>query len=294
MQGGDAEVATTPAEMGAEEVTTVVDGRRLHYLTAGDPGDPPLVLLHGGIIDAAHISWGELIGPLSEGARVIAPDLPGYGKSALPEGPFGVPDHVDAVASLLADLDLADPVVAGISMGGGVAVGLGLEAPERVGRLVAVAPFALGGGLPNGALSWLLAKVQVTNHVSVALMRRSRGFLAASVENLCYEGNPVNAAAMARIAAEVERPDAGAAFRRLRAAEVTRGGYRTDYSPRLGDMSVPVRLVHGQADEVIPADVSERAHERALNSELFTLEECGHLVTLERPDRTYELVSEVL
>jgi len=277
----------------AEERTRTVNGQRVHYLTAGD-GDPTLLLLHGGIIDAAHITWGEHIGPLAEHATVVAPNLPGYGASPVPEGEWSVPHHADTVAAMLEELDVEDAVLAGVSMGGGVAVGTALQAPGRVGRLVIFDPFALGGGLPNGRLTWLLATVQVTNYAAVALMRRSRGFVESSVNGLCAEGNEVSQATVDRVFQEVKRPNAGAAFRKLRDYEVTRDGYRTDYSPRLPDLSVPARFVHGREDDLIPLAVSERAHEQVPDAELFVLEECGHIPPLELPERSRELLVDVL
>lgn len=277
----------------ATERTVTANGQQVRCLAAGE-GDPTLLLLHGGIIDAAHITWGEHIGPLAEHATVLAPDLPGYGASPVPDGEWAVPHHVDTVAAMLDELDVEDAVLAGVSMGGGVAVGVGLEAPERVDRLVAFDPFALGGGLPNGWLSWLLATVQVTNHLAIALMRRSRGFVESSVNGLCYEGNEVSQVTVDRVFQEVQRPNAGAAFRKLRDYEVTREGYRTDYSPRLGELTVPARFVHGREDGVIPVSVSERAHERVPDSELFVLDECGHIPPLELPERSRELLIEAL
>jgi len=47
------------------EETVAVDGERGHSLTANDPEDPTALLLHGGIIDAAHVSWGSVIEPLA-------------------------------------------------------------------------------------------------------------------------------------------------------------------------------------------------------------------------------------
>ena len=277
----------------ATERTVTANGQRVHYLTAGE-GDPTLVLLHGGIIDAAHITWGEHIGPLAEHATVLAPDLPGYGASPVPDGEWSVPHHVDTVAAMLAELEVEDAVLAGVSMGGGVAVGVGLEAPERVDRLVAFDPFALGGGLPNGRLSWLLANVQVTNYLSVALMRRSRGFVESSVNGLCSEGNEVSDVTVDRVFQEVKRPNAGAAFRKLRSYEVTREGYRTDYSPRLGELAVPARFVHGREDDLIPLSVSARADEQTPDSELVVLDGCGHIPPLELPERSRELLVDVL
>ncbi len=277
----------------ATERTVTANGQQVHYLIAGD-GDRTLLLLHGGIINAAHITWGEHIGPLAEHATVVAPDLPGYGASPLPAGEWSVPHHADTVAAMLDELDVENAVLAGVSMGGGVAVGAGLQAPERVDRLVTFDPFALGGGLPNGRLSWLLANVQVTNHAAIALMRRSRGFVERSVNGLCHEGNEVSNVTVDRVFQEVQRPNAGAAFRKLRSYEVTREGYRTDYSPRLGELTVPTRFVHGREDDLIPLSVSARADERAPDSELVVLEECGHIPPLELPERSRELLVDVL
>lgn len=283
--------AGVAGDVDVAESTADVDGQPVHYLTAGD-GERTLVLLHGGIIDAAAVSWGDCLGSLAADARVIAPDLPGYGASPAPPGPLSVPDHVDAVAGLLAELDVDGAVVAGLSMGGGVAVGLGLRIPERVSGVVAIDAFGLGAPLASGRLTWLLAKLQVTNRVSVALMRRSRRFTRAAVDALAHDG--VSEAAIDRVIAEVRRPDAGAAFRKFRAGEVTWDGYRTDYTARLDELTTPVRFVHGRRDEVVPVECSERAAELAPDSDLSVLPECGHLPPLERPERTAELVTGAL
>lgn len=285
--------ATALLDADVDSETVQIRGRRLHYLTAG-AGTRPLVLLHGGIIDAAHVSWGELVGPLAEEATVYAPDLPGYGASEMPADPLSMPTLVESVAAFLDELSLEDPVVTGLSMGGGVAVGLALAYPERVSRVVALDAFALGRELPNGLLTWLLAKIQVTNHLSVALMRRSRRVTVAGLASLVADPDTLSADVIDRVVAEVNRPGAGRAFRAFRANEVTRSGYRTDYSDRVADLSVPVRYVHGADDDLLPPAWSERAADRTPDSELFVLDECGHLPTFERPDRVRDLVADVL
>jgi hypothetical protein len=112
-QGASELVDTGGIDVTDETVT--VDGNRLHYLTGGS-GDTPLILLHGGIIDAAHISWGELLGPFTEQTRVYALNLPGYGGSELPDGPLSMASHVEAVAGFIDTLDIEDPVIAGTSI----------------------------------------------------------------------------------------------------------------------------------------------------------------------------------
>jgi pimeloyl-ACP methyl ester carboxylesterase len=163
-----------------------------------------------------------------------------------------------------------------------------------VSQVVALEAFALGSELSNGLLTWLLAKIQVTNHLSVALMRRSRRFVESSLGSLAYDPDSISEATIDRVIDEVKRPGAGAAFRKFRATEVTRNGYRTDYSNRLSELTVPVRYVHGVADDLLPPRWSERAAERTPDSDLYMLEECGHLAPLEKTEEVYDLVTELL
>jgi pimeloyl-ACP methyl ester carboxylesterase len=272
--------------------TVTAAGHSVRYLTAGS--GPPLVLLHGGIIDAAGISWGELIEPLAEDASVYALDLLGYGESELPPGPLSMTRHVDTVAAVLDELDLDDPVVAGLSMGGGVAVGLGLSAPEQVGALVPIDAFALGSELSSGLLTWLLAKIQVTNNVSVALTARSRRFAEASLASLAFDADSISPVTVDRVMEEARRPNAGKAFRKFRASEVTRDGYRTNYADDVATLDVPTHFVHGADDDLLPPAWSRRAAERTPGAELSILDDCGHLTTLERPESVRAIIREML
>lgn len=273
--------------------TVSVRGETMHYLRAGDAG-PPLVLLHGGIIDAAHVSWAPQLAPLAEHARVYAPNFPGYGPTPLPDDALTIGRHVDSIAGFLDALDLEDVVVAGISMGGGVAVGLGLDHPERLAHVVALDAMALGSELAGGKLTWLLAKLRVTNRLSVALMRRSRQYVRLGLESLVHEDWFVPSALVDLVQAEARRPGAGAAFRNFRAHEVGWRGYRTDYTARLSELSVPATLVHGQDDGVFPVAWSERAASRMPAAELHLFEDCGHLPTWERTDDVAAVLAALL
>ncbi len=116
-------------------------GLRLHYRDQGEPQAPVLLLLHGyGDSYASWEAWAQLLQP---GYRVISLDLPGHGLTAAPS------DYrldADALAALVRDfaqaLKLPPYVVAGNSMGGGVAWKLALLAPEQLRGLVLVGPHA--------------------------------------------------------------------------------------------------------------------------------------------------------
>lgn len=276
-----------------EQQRVTVDGDHIHYLEAGDDG-PPLVLVHGGAIDAAHISWAPQLDTLADDAHVYAPNLPGYGPNPQPDGPLTIQDHAEAVAGFLAELDLDDVVLAGISMGGGASIGVGLDHPERVRRIVALDAMGLGSALSTGKLTWVVSKLQFMNRLSVALMRRSRGYVEFGLEALVADEYDVPAELVDLVQEEASRSGAGAGFRALRAGEVTWNGYRTDYTDRLSDLSLPVDLVHGAEDEVIPRSWSERAVDRLPDGDLTVLEETGHMATWERTARVDEIVSSAL
>jgi pimeloyl-ACP methyl ester carboxylesterase len=270
-----------------------IDGTPIHYLRAGDAG-PAVVLLHGGIIDAAHVSWAPQLDTLADNARIYAPNLPGYGPNRLPGDDLTIPHHVETMAGFLDALDLEDAVVAGISMGGGVALGLGLDHPDRLDHVVALDAMGLGSELSGGKLTWLLAKLRVTNRFSVALMRRSRAYVRLGLEALVYENDDIPPTLVDLVQAEAGRPGAGSAFRNFRANEVTWQGYRTDYTDRLSAFPVPTTLVHGREDEVFPVAWAERAARDIPAADLHVLEDCGHLPTWERTDRVAEIITAVL
>ena len=273
--------------------TTVVDGDRIHYREAGDPTDPTILLLHGGIIDAAHVSWGAVIEPLAEDCHVIAPDLLGYGQSALPAGLYSVSRHVDVIEGVVDQLGLESPSIAGLSLGGAVGLGLALRRPALVADLLLIDSFGLGRELPNGLLSYALARVQLPNRIAIALFRRSRRLTKASLGGIVADLEELPEAAVDAVYEEVQRPTAGAAFRRFRAAEVTRDGYRTVYVDDLPELAVPTRLLHGAEDEVVPLTWAERAAGRIPDSELVVLESCAHWPPREAPETVVEHAREI-
>jgi 3-oxoadipate enol-lactonase len=110
-------------------------------LAHDDAGEgPALVLLHGHPFDRRM--WAPQLRSLSAGFRVLAPDLPGYG-GAPPRGrTTTMGELADAVLDFIDALDVTRAVVVGLSMGGLVAMELGLRAPDRVVGLVLAATTA--------------------------------------------------------------------------------------------------------------------------------------------------------
>lgn len=272
----------------ATDRSTTVDGHRIHYRDAG--AGPPLLLLHGGIVDAAPISWGAVLDPLAEDFRVIAPDLLGYGDSDTPDVACTVERHVATMTGFCDALDLAEPAVAGLSLGGAVGLGLALDSDVSLRRLALIDSFGLGRELPNGRLSWLLARVQLPNRLAIALFARSRRLTKASLGGIVADVEGLSSEAIDRVWEYAKRPNAGVAFRSFRAHEITRTGYRTDFTPRLGGVDVPTLLIHGARDEVVPLAWAERAAERLPDGRLAVLDDCAHWPPREDPAAVVRLL----
>ena len=233
----------------------------------------PLVLLHG--VASSRLIWRHVCGPLSARRRVVAVDMPGFGASQ-PAGPgfeFG------AVAGRLADgLALERFDLVGHSLGGAVAVAVAAHRPEAVRRLVLVAP----AGLAPRA-------------VGVAALLGQGAELATHARNvLGYRWADRAAARWAMLAATVADPGAlapddarlilAASDGGRRIADGVRQALAADLRDDLAAAPMPVGLIWGTADRVVPYGGLEALRELRPDAVVETLPDTGHMPHVERPD----------
>ena len=102
------------------EVSADGDDVDLHYRTGGS--GPPLVFLHGIGLDAATVSWRHALPALAEDRTVYAPDLPGHGESDKPNRAYTTAYYLETVEAFLDAIDVEEPAMAGLSMGGALAL----------------------------------------------------------------------------------------------------------------------------------------------------------------------------
>src|SRR5947209_16948710 len=121
-----------------EEIT--LHGHRVRYRQEG--WGPAIVLIHG--ITGSSDTWDEVIEPLAEHYTVVAPDLLGHGASAKPRGDYSLGAYASGVRDLLGALGHSRATVVGHSLGGGIAMQMAYQFPERVERLVLVSSGGLG------------------------------------------------------------------------------------------------------------------------------------------------------
>ena len=129
---------------------TIVDGRRV-YARVGSctPEAPPLVLVHGFIVAGnVYLPAAET---LVRDFAVYVPDLPGYGKSDLPQRPLDIPELADALIAWMDAIGISHASFVGNSMGAQIVADLAARRPERVGKIVLQAPT-----VPTGERSMLI------------------------------------------------------------------------------------------------------------------------------------------
>jgi pimeloyl-ACP methyl ester carboxylesterase len=243
---------------------------------------PPVIAIHG--LGATKASFLPTVAALGPSFRVIALDLPGFGESRKPLGaPYDARFFADAVLELLDALGLDRAHLIGNSLGGRVALEVGLRAPERVDRLVLLAPsMAWRRKRPWAPLLRMvrpeLGAIQPTSRAAIErvvdrMIPGARdGWTAAGVDEfmrayLTPRGRAAFYAAARQIYLEEPEGEDG-------------------FWPRLKTLSRPALFVWGRRDSLVPIGFARHVTDALPTAEHLELD-CGHVPQLERPRATH-------
>lgn len=264
---------------------------RIRYLRAGEEGSP-VVLLHGGGLDNAGLSWKYALPALAERHRVYAPDWPKHGRSRPWQGRADQAGLEKCLLDLLDHWELPSAALVGLSMGGAAVVGLALKHPERAARLV----LAGCGGLQERVAWHRLSRfaVQPLPARLTGLLLTRRVLRAALARSTFKSPVPELDDLASEVYAELRRKPGRDPYSDWQRHEIGRRAMRTDHTGRLGELACPAFLVHGADDDLVPVARAREAAALIPGSELRVLEECGHWVPRERPDAFLEAVAEFL
>jgi len=260
-------------------------------------GDTPIVLLHGGGVDSAMLSWREVMSCLPERYTAYAIDLPGYGHSGRPDGMEGAAfyqKHIAAVESVVDTLGLNTFVLSGLSMGGAIGIGYALAHPERVAALVPVDSWGLVSRMPmNGLYYWC-----VNTHAlraSFRLFARHRWLVRWTVEvSLIGDKAKATDALVDEVFALCQVPNAEASMRDFQRSSLTRTNAIPDYTGRLSALAMPTLFMNGEKDALVPCKVSESAAGQVQHGRLHIMQGCRHWAQKERPEEYVAVVDAFL
>jgi pimeloyl-ACP methyl ester carboxylesterase len=265
----------------------VLHGHRIAYRTAGS--GPVLLLIHG--IAGSSATWDEVLPWLAERYTVVAPDLLGHGRSAKPRGDYSLGAYANAIRDLLGMLDHEHASIVGHSLGGGIAMQLAYQFPERCERLVLVSSGGLGrelhlllraAALPGA--EWvlpLLCAEKVGDAVDgMAHFFGRMGLLAGADLDELWRGFR-----------SLGDADARQAFVHTLRTIVDPGGQRVNAADRLYlAAAIPTMIVWGEHDPMIPVAHARAAHEAVPGSRLEVFADTGHFPHRDQPRRFVEVL----
>jgi pyruvate dehydrogenase E2 component (dihydrolipoamide acetyltransferase) len=244
-------------EAGPAPETVEVEAGRLRFLRQGDGGEP-LVLLHG---FGGDLNNWLFTAPALAGEHVVyALDLPGHGGSSKDVGTGNVDYLAQAVEQFLDVQGLERVHLVGHSMGGLVATRLALAAPRRVASLALVAGAGLGEEIN-------------LEYIEGFIGAERRRELKPALELLFADRSLVTRQLVDDVLKYKRIDGVDQALRAIAANAFGEGGQRVVIADRLGELEVPLLVVWGREDRIIPAAHAERAPEGA---EVHVLDGQGH------------------
>ena len=254
---------------------SVGGGRIFHYdIGTGEP----VVLLHGYNHHAE--AWVRNIGPLAAaGWRVIALDLPGFGRSGVPEMRYSLPGYAGFLADFLDTLGIGSAHLVGSSMGGAIALRLAVDHPDRVNSVTGVDAAGFFTHVPR---YWSIA----ANPLAKVLIRPFLGqkrLLRWSHSRAYYDSTLSSTEQTDLMAEAYAQP--GYKDHILAMAESMLLAPESDLLwDALPGIKAPVLIVWGRQDRTISVRHAYRAAQRLPSAAVVIYDQCGHLPMYEKPD----------
>jgi pimeloyl-ACP methyl ester carboxylesterase len=243
------------------------------------------------------MEWRRNLETVAERHRVLAPDLPGYGRTDKPRVRYTIPYFARFIRSYMEESGLRSAVLIGASLGGRVALEVALEEPKRVRKLVLVN--TLGLGRPQVRMAQVAYGLVTIPRVGEAVMGLARDALTWAPRTVVrrfaarYSGTGADLALTMddgylsdlreMYALEGYRSAYLSTVRSLVNPRAIFGGHH-DVTRRLNELKIPVHLIWGANDPLFPLAHAERARSMIERASLAVIDGAGHTPQAERPE----------
>jgi pimeloyl-ACP methyl ester carboxylesterase len=257
-------------------------GHDVTYRMAGE--GPAVVLVHG--LAGSSTTWKYVMPVLAEhGYTVIAPDLLGHGESAKPRGDYSLGAYASGIRDLMVALDVEKASFVGHSLGGGVAMQLAYQFPERCERLALVASGGLGKEVNLFLRAVSLPGSEFILPIVLLPFFRERAEDVGDVFRKVGWRPGSTLAEVWRSYTTLTTREGQMAFVHTVRSVIDMAGQRVSARDRLYlARAVPTLIVWGDHDRIIPVDHAYSAHELMPGSRLEILPGAGHFLPFEQPD----------
>lgn len=263
-----------------------VDGKKVHYLEAGS--GPPIILIHGFMYNT--VMWKKNIDALAKKFKVYAIDLWGWGYSErLKENEYSFERYGRQVVGFMDALNIRKATFAGQSMGGGISVYVAAYHPDRVDRLILVAPAVIPypmttigqiyqlpfvGEFMNAIPGDVLMKNNIKSIWFHDEKKVTDQYLKEVIQPLCIKGSYAGMMYIIR--------------------NVLKDPLVEKEANLLAGMDKPILIVHGKEDKGVPLDRSKRLNDLWKGSKLVIFDNAGHSPHEEYPEKFNQLALEFL
>lgn len=256
-----------------------VNGVNVHYKTWGE-GSKNFILLHG--FGASLFSWREVVLPLSEYGKVTAFDRPAFGLTERPltwqgENPYSSSSQVDIVLGLMNEMGISKAILVGNSAGGTVSMQFALRHPERVEALILVDPAVYAGG---GAPSWVrpILHTPQMDRLGPLLARQIQSQGVEFIKTAWHDPSRVTTDILEGYQKPLLAENWDKALWNLTLASEESG-----LAGKLQEFTMPILVITGDDDRIVPTEQSIRLSEELSNSVLKVIAQSGHLPHEETP-----------
>ncbi len=267
-----------------------INGLTVHVKTMGQ-GEPVFVLLHG--FGASLFSWHAVMEPISHYGKVIAYDRPAFGLTERPmtwagENPYGAQFNVDLLLGLLDHFNVQKAILVGNSAGGTVSMQFALQHPDRVEALILVDPAVFEGG---GGPSWLrpFYNTPEMNHLGPLIVRSIESSGIDLLKMAWYDPSKITLETMNGYTRPLKAENWDRALWYFTAA-----GQPSGLPERLGEFTLPVLVVTGAADKIVPTADSVRLAGELPHATLIIIPQAGHVPQEEQPASFMQALDESL
>ena len=283
---------TLPPEQLADPDSQFItlDGVRVHYKQTGQ-GQPTLLLLHG--FAASEFSWREVMQPLAKFGTIIAYDRPAFGLTERPlkwtgSNPYGAGFQADMVFAMMDAKNVQQAILIGNSAGGAIATLAALRHPERVRALVLVDAAIYSGKSSSGVMDWLLRMPQA-QRLGPLFVRSIKDWGMDFGRSAWHDPSKIT-------------PEIWAGYLKpLKADNWDRGLWEFNQAPRavglsarLNEIKLPVLVITGDDDRIVPTENSIRQARELPNARLVVIPNCGHVPHEECPAAFMQAVAEFM
>ncbi len=261
--------------------TAELHGREISYLGGGQGS--ALLMIHGIAVSSEH--WRDVLEPLADHHTIVAPDLPGHGMSVGGPGDYSLGNLATGLRDLLLTLGHERATLVGHSLGGGIAMQFAYQFPEMVERLVLVSSGGLGSEVSPVLRAAALPGADLFIAATAGVGEKAGSAIARGMAAVGMRPGP-DVAEVARGYAALAEPERRKAFLATLRSVVGTKGQEVSASDRLYlAEEVPVLIVWGARDPIIPVRHGEEAHEALPGSQLEIFEGAGHMPQVEQPVR---------